>query len=275
MTEPAVSIGPTVLVEKSDRGVTRLTLNRPDRLNALDEATFELLHRVIDEVDSDDECRVLVVTGAGRGFCAGFDLVSGGYDGDASASGRTMPQLLRGQARIGDIVARIRRLRPAVVARVNGAAAGAGLALALAADIRVASTTAAFIVAPVKIGLSGGEMGISYLLPRLIGLSRATELSLTGRKLDAAEARECGLVSRVVAAEKLDGAVAGVVGQLLANAPFSIWMTRELLAANVDAPSLDHALALENRTQVLAGYGPDMAEAVQAFRERRPPVYGS
>lgn len=264
---------PTVLVEQVGRGVTRLILNRPDRLNALDEATFDLLHQSIRQVEADAGCRVLVITGAGRGFCAGFDLVSSEYDGDAASSGRSMPQLLREQSQLGEIVAKIRRLRCAVVARVNGPAAGAGLALALAADIRIAAAAACFIVAPVKIGLSGGEMGISYLLPRLIGLSRATELALTGRKLGADEAREFGLVTRVVEPELLDGAVDEVVGQLLANAPFSIWMTRELLAANVDAPSLEHALHLENRTQVLAGYGSDMAEAVTAFREKRPPVY--
>jgi enoyl-CoA hydratase len=263
-----------VIVERLQYGVTRLTLNRPGKLNALDEPTFELLHEAITEIDADEACRVVVLTGAGRAFCAGFDLVGGGYDGDAASSPRSMPQLLRGQARISDIVARMRRLRPAIVARVNGPAAGAGLALALAADIRVASESAVFIVAPVKIGLSGGEMGISYLLPRLVGLSRATELSLTGRKLGAGEARDWGLVSRLVGGDDLDSAVKEVVEQLLANSPFSISMTRELLAANVDAPSLEHALLLENRTQVLAGYGPDMAEAVHAFREKRPPAFG-
>ncbi len=275
MTDPAAPDAPTVLVESDGRGVTRVTLNRPERLNALDERTFDALGRAFHDIDADDACRVVVVTGAGRGFCAGFDLVGSDYSGDASSSGMAMPELLRSQWRLGDIVATMRRLRPAVVARVNGPAAGAGLALALGADIRVAGPQAVFIVAPVKIGLSGGEMGISYLLPRLIGLSRATDLSLTGRKLGAAEALEYGLISRLAAAEDLDRAVDEVVDQLLANAPFSIWMTRELLAANVDAPSLEHALHLENRTQVLAGYGQDMAEAVQAFRQKRPPAFGS
>jgi enoyl-CoA hydratase len=262
-------------VESDSRGVTRVTINRPQRLNALDEATFDALGRAFHDIDADDTCRVVVLTGAGRGFCSGFDLVGSDYSGDANSSSMAMPELLRSQWRLGDIVATMRRLRPAVVARVNGPAAGAGLALALGADIRVAGLRAVFIVAPVKIGLSGGEMGISYLLPRLIGLSRATDLALTGRKLGASEALEYGLVSRLVADEELDGAVDEVVAQLLANAPFSIWMTRELLAANVDAPSLEHALHLENRTQVLAGYGPDMAEAVQAFRQKRPPAFGS
>ena len=273
MTDHDGAVAPTVLLQRIGRGVTRLTLNRPDRLNALDEPTFDLLHQMIGEVEDDAECRVLVLTGAGRGFCAGFDLVGSEYNGDAASSRMSMPQLLREQSKLGEIVAKLRRLRPAVVARVNGPAAGAGLALALAADIRVAGSGASFIVAPVKLGLSGGEMGISYLLPRLIGLSRATELSLTGRKLGADEAREFGLVTRVVAPELLDDAVEELVEQLLANPPFSIWMTRELLAANVDAPSLEHALHLENRTQVLAGFGPDMAEAIAAFREKRPPVY--
>lgn len=275
MTDPAAPDAPTVLVEPDSRGVTRVTLNRPERLNALDEATFDALGRALHDIDADDACRVVVVTGAGRGFCAGFDLVDSDYSGDAGSSSMAMPELLRSQWRLGDIIATMRRLRPAVVARVNGPAAGAGLALALGADIRVAGPKAVFIVAPVKIGLSGGEMGISYLLPRLIGLSRATDLCLTGRKLVAAEALEYGLVSRLVADEELDVAVEEVVAQLLANASFSIWMTRELLAANVDAPSLEHALHLENRTQVLAGYGPDMAEAVQAFRQKRPPAFGS
>lgn len=264
----------SVVVER-DGGVTRLTLNKPDKLNAIDEAMFARIHEAVGEVGADEECRVLVITGAGRGFCAGFDLVGGDYDGSAVSSGRTVNSLMAGQERIADIVRRLRGLRCAVVAAVNGPAAGAGLALALAADIRIASTTAKFIVAPVKIGLSAGEMGISYFLPRLIGLSRATEMCLTGRAVGAEEAERIGLVHRAVAPDELAAATDEVVASILANAPFSIWMTRELLAANVDAPSLDAALHLENRTQVLAGFGPDMAEAVAAFREKRPPIYGS
>ena len=148
MTDPAAPDARTVLVESDGRGVTRVTINRPQRLNALDELTFDALGRAFHDIDADDSCRVVVVTGAGRGFCAGFDLVGSDYSGDATSSGMAMPELLRSQWRLGDIVATMRRLRPAVVARVNGPAAGAGLGPCPGRRHPDRRPPAVFIVAP-------------------------------------------------------------------------------------------------------------------------------
>ena len=150
------------------------------------------LHEAIDAVEQDRSCRAVILTGAGRGFCAGFDMKGGDYDGDPTS--RPLADLLAGQKRLSGIALRLHELPKAVIAAVNGPAAGGGFALAVAADIRVASDTAVFLAANVKIGVSGGEMGLSWRLPRLIGLARATELLLTGRRMTAEEALAAGLV---------------------------------------------------------------------------------
>jgi enoyl-CoA hydratase len=264
-----------VMVEEPRPGIRVITLNRPERLNAITDEVIDGLHKALDIIDADGGARVAILTGAGRGFCAGFDLKSG-WDGAPGMEHPTpVQESYRGQQRLADIVSRMRSIPVPFIAAVNGAAAGGGFALALGADIRVASTTAKFLVANVKIGLSGGEMGISYLLPRLIGYARAAELMYTGRTIDASEASSWGLVNRMVDADEVMASAMETAELICSNAPFGVRLTKETLRLTVDAPSLEHALVLENRTQVLAGFSSDLAEAMTAFREGRAPRFAS
>lgn len=258
----------TLRTERRDGGVAVVTLDRPDRLNAITFEMFEELAALCAEVAADDGIRVLVLTGAGRAFCAGLDLAEA-----ATLPGMTAVEMTEGQQSWADAVAAFHRLPKPVIAAVNGAAAGAGFSLALAADIRLAAPGARFNAAFVRIGLSGGDCGSSYFLPRVVGLGRASEILMTGRFVGADEAAAIGLVNRVVPAAELLGAAVELAGQIAANTAFGVALTKQVLAVNVDAPSLGAALELENRNQVLASRTADMAEALTAFREKRPPVY--
>jgi enoyl-CoA hydratase len=248
-------------------GVRRILLNRPERLNAITDEFIEEFHDAIDSVERDRACRVVIVTGAGRGFCAGFDMKAGDYDGNPRE--RPLSELLAGQKRLSGLVLRLHELSRVVIAAVNGPAVGGGFALALAADIRIASEAAFFAAANVKIGLSGGEMGMTWRLPRLIGEARAAELLLTGRRLGAAEALIVGLVAAVVPGEDLVERAMQTVDEVLETSAFGAWMTKELLDANVSAASLRHALQNEDRTQVLCNFTGDIAQAVASFRTGR------
>jgi enoyl-CoA hydratase len=224
-------------------------------------------------VEADRSCRSVVLTGAGRGFCAGFDMKGGDYEGNPAS--RPLRDLLAGQQRLSGTALRLHELPQAVIAAVNGPAAGGGFALAVAADVRVASETATFLAANVRIGVSGGEMGMTWRLPRLVGLGRATEMLLTGRAMGAEEALAAGLVTAVVPGAAVMDAALEVAGQVAATSAFGTWMTKELLDANDGAGSLRQALAIEDRTQVLCNFTGDVAEAVAAFREGRPPRFSA
>lgn len=258
----------TLILERPRPGVALATLDRPARLNALTFQMFRELRALADEVAADDTARVLVLTGAGRGFCAGLDL-----DDAAQLPGMSAAEMLAGQESWADAVAAFSRMSTPVIAAVNGAAAGAGFSLALAADIRIAVPEARFNAAFVRIGLSGGDCGSSYFLPRLVGQARASEILLTGRFVDAAEAAAIGLVSAVVPADGLLEAAFDLAEQIAANSPLGVALTKQVLAVNADAPSLGAALELENRNQVLATRSADMAEALTAFREKRAPRF--
>lgn len=234
----------------ADGPVATLTLDRPARLNAMSPGLVDDLHRCLDALAKDRSVRVVILTGAGRGFCAGLDLTEYGNwtvaEGLDSVEGG-----LAVQERIASLMPRIREARQPFVAAVNGAATGGGLALALASDVRYASPAARFSVAFVKLGLSGCDIGVSYLLPRIVGAGHASELSLTGRLIGADEALRIGLVSRVVAADELLAAARALADEIVANTDYAVSMTKQVLACNVDAPSLRIAIELENRTQVL------------------------
>jgi enoyl-CoA hydratase len=173
------------------------------------------------------------------------------------------------------LVPRLRALHQPVIAAVNGPAAGGGLALALASDVRIASTSARFNVAFVRLGISGCDIGVSWLLPRLIGASRAWELMLTGRIIDASEADRIGLVLRVVPDEELLDTALETAGLIAANSPWGIRMTKEVMWSQLEIGSLQAGIDLENRTQVLSSMTADMQEAVSAFLEKRPPHFGT
>jgi enoyl-CoA hydratase len=263
----------TLEVDQPYEGVTRITLNRPERLNAMNSVLIGELHRALTEIAVDATCRVVVLTGAGRGFCAGIDL--GGYGPAPKSEGLDrVGATFATQTDIAALVPRLRSLPQPVISAVNGPAAGGGLALALASDIRLASTAARFNVAFVRLGLSGCDIGVSWLLPRLIGASRAWELMLTGRIIEAEEADRIGLVLRVVADDELQSTALETAGLIAANAPWGVRMTKEVMWSQLEVGSLQAGIDLENRTQVLSSMTGDMQEAMAAFLQKRPPDFG-
>ena len=261
-----------VLLERVRPEVALVTLNRPKTLNSMNPGLVHGLYETLDAIAADRSVRVVVLTGAGRGFCSGHELgdMAGGFvDGaDPSTSPMSHQQLFAG------LTTRIRSLPQPVIAAVNGPAAGGGLALALAADTRVCSESARFNAAFVRIGLSGCDVGVSYLLPKIVGPTLAFEMMLTGRLVDAREAERAGLVLRVVPDGQVVDAALEIADAILVNSPFGVWMTKEVMWANLDAPSLQSAIDLENRTQVLSAGTPDGREAIMAFVEKRPPQFG-
>lgn len=260
----------SVLVSWPTPDIGVVTLNRPQRLNALTHDVVDTLVTRLTEAGTQPECRVLVLTGAGRGFCAGLDIAAN-INADAGKP-RSLPVRMAGQEKFASMVRTIRALRQPVVAAVNGAAAGAGLGLALACDVRVAAASASFHVAAVKIGLSAGECGISYHLPRHIGTSRAFEHMLTGRPVSATDAEQYGLVSRVVADGEALEAALDIAREIARNSPFAVWQTKQVMWANIDN-GFEGALAVENRAQILAVHTDDAREAMRAFVEKREPTF--
>jgi enoyl-CoA hydratase len=259
-------------IDHPQDGVARLTLKRPERLNALTWELMEELHAALTAIAGDRDVRSLVLTGAGRGFCAGLDLKQRDDD-DPLGTGDDVVTVFRRQELVASLAIALRAMPQPVIAAVNGPASGGGMALALAADMRLGSTLARFNAAFVRIGLSGGDVGVSYLLPRLVGAGMAAELLYTGRAVDAEEALRIGLVNRVVEPAELEAAALELAAQIAANSPFGVWMTKQILQRNADATSLEAAIDLENRTQVLAARTDDAREAVDAFTARRAPRF--
>lgn len=258
----------TFTVDRSRDGVALMTLNRPDRLNAITFQMFDEMHALCDELSADRDCRVLVITGAGRGFCSGLDL-----DEALTLPDMSPHEMMLGQQHWAGAFAKFHELPQPVIAAVNGPAAGGGLGFALCADIRIASPAATFNAAFVRIGLSAGDVGVSWSLPRVLGLGRAAELMLTGRFVDAEEAERIGLVNRVVVAERLLDEAFETAAAIARNSPFGVTLTKRVLNANVDAGSLTQAIELENRGQTLSTRGADFLEALGAFREKRTPQF--
>lgn len=265
--------GGAVLVGRDRSGVAIVTMNRPGSLNAMNADLLDGLHAAFDEIAADRSCRVVVLTGAGRGFCAGLDLKEQPRAPGSEGLDRTQAGFAV-QKHIASLVPKMRALPQPVIAAVNGAASGGGFALALASDVRIASDDARFNVAFVRLGLSGCDIGVSWLLPRLIGASRAYELMLTGRMVDAAEADRMGLLTRVVEPSELLDAALAEAGLIRANSPFGIQMTKEVMWTQLEVGSLAAGIDLENRTQILASGTEAMSEAVAAFIEKRAPDFG-
>jgi enoyl-CoA hydratase/carnithine racemase len=249
-------------------GVALLTLNRPRRRNAITFQMFDEMHDLLGKLRGDADVRALIVTGAGEGFCAGLDL-----DDAEKLPLMSANEMMAGQEHWAGAFERFHDLPQAVIAAVNGAAAGGGLGLALAADIRIASKRARFNAAFVRIGLSAGDVGVSWSLPRVVGLGRAAEIMLTGDFVDAVEAERIGLVNRVVAPDRLLDECLDVATRIASNSPFGVTLTKRVLMANVDAGSLRNAVEVENRGQTLATRGNDFNESLAAFREKREPKF--
>jgi enoyl-CoA hydratase/carnithine racemase len=254
-------------------GVLRIELNRPDRLNAMTAGMVEALHGALTEAELDPACRIVVLTGAGRGFCAGLDLDGYGVPPHGVDDESAVHRTLRTQRHIATLMQRIRRLPQPVIAQVNGAAAGGGLALVLAADLRIASTDAVFAVSFMRVGFSACDMGTSWMLPQLVGAGRAHELMMTARRFDADEALRIGLLADAVPAAELQARIDRAVDDLLVMPPLSLSLTKQGMWLALEIPSFDAAVEMENRQQVLTSATADQQEAMAAFREKRPPVY--
>ncbi|WP_300400561.1 enoyl-CoA hydratase/isomerase family protein [Nocardioides sp.] len=258
-----------VEVSQLREGVTQVTLDRPDRLNALDAAMVAELSEALREIAADRDCRVVVLTGAGRAFCAGLDLQ--GY-GDGRPDDEPLEVLDR-QRGIAYLTEQLHRLPQPVIAAVNGPAAGGGLALVCASDIRIASTTAVFKVSFITAGYSACDIGVSWLLPRIVGAGAAHELMLTGRRCDADEAARLGLVVRVAEPDGLLAAALETAAQILANGPGQVELTKQGMWIALETPSLLAAIEFENRQQVITAMTEDSRESAAAFLEKRTPTY--
>lgn len=260
-----------ILLDRPEAGICVVTLNRPARLNALTREGVARFNLLLDDLAGDSECRAVIITGAGRGFCSGQDLEAANSRNRAGSSG--VVERLYWQEQFAGIGERIRSMPQVVVAAVNGPAVGAGMAIALSADVRIATRTARFLVAAVRIGLTGGESGISYLLPRMIGASRAFDILLTGRAIEAEEAERIGLVRSLSESDALLADAIAYVRTVLANSPFSVAHTKKLMWENLDAASCQAAIAAENRAQILGTMTEDYSEATAAFVAKRPPSF--
>jgi enoyl-CoA hydratase len=250
-----------------DAEVRLLRLNRPERLNAFTREMVADFNRTLDALATDDTCRALIITGTGRGFCSGQDVAAADERNRQAPSG--LVERLHWQEQFAAMGARLRALPQVVVAAVNGPCVGAGMAIALAADVRIVSHSACFLPGAVRLGLTAGESGISYLLPRLIGASRAFEILLTGRAVDSEEAFKIGLAAQLVDDAALLNAATEWVRGALANSPFAVRHTKRVLWENLDAASFQSAIELENRSQILASMTDDYREATAAFTEKR------
>ncbi|NTY58220.1 enoyl-CoA hydratase/isomerase family protein [Mycolicibacterium sphagni] len=247
----------TLALESPRTGVTVLRLNRPQRLNAINETMVAELRQACSALAVDTTVNVVVLTGAGRGFCSGIDMRDFGPS-MLDAADPTIDRM-RFQEAMAALPLAVEALPQPVIAAVNGPCVGGGLALSLAADIRIASTAASFGNAAILLGLSGAEMGMSYHLPRIVGTSVAADWMLTGRTVTADEADRRGLVSQLVAPEQLlDKAIELACG-IAQLAPLGVQLTKRTLQVNTDAGSLWAALELENRNQVLSHATDDAA----------------
>ena len=257
-----------LLVDEPVDHVRRLTLNRPETLNAMTAELCEALHAELRAIAAQRSIRAVILTGAGRGFCAGLDLH--GYGAAPSSDGSDEARdRLADQQHMSTLILELRALPQPVIAAVNGPAAGFGLALCLASDIRYASRDAVFRVAFINVGVSNCDMGTSWLLPRLIGASRAHELMLTGRRLGAEEALRIGLVAELADGEALPQRALEGARQIASLSPWGVRLTKQGMWTALELPSEQSAVEYEDRQQIMSTFGQAPAEAVDAFLQKR------
>ncbi|UCC18250.1 MAG: enoyl-CoA hydratase/isomerase family protein [Promethearchaeota archaeon] len=275
----------TIKFELMENGIGILTLNRPKKLNAISFQMEEELHQIFDYLMINIECRVIILCGEGRAFSAGTDLQEGlilnskknpeGYEKfyflDVS---EPIKRKMYHQWRITQIIMKMRKIPQPIIAAVHGSVAGGGLGFAMASDIRIASEDVNFINASINIGLTGADMGSSYFLPRLINLSRATEIIYSGRAVSGNEAKKIGFISKVIKKENLLIEAIKIAEELLTKSPLGLRMTKEALNLSLDSPSLNNILQFENSSIVLSFSSKDMDEAASAFFGKRKPNYG-
>ncbi len=262
----------TVNVEKMRPHVSVVRLNRPERLNAMSIELCLELRDTLEQIGRDNDCWIIVLTGSGRAFCSGLDL----KDDSAipNIEGLAVPRIGPHAMRIySKLVPSMRQTPQPIIAAINGAAYGGGLCLALAADLRVASESALFNATGIVNGLTSTELGVSWLLPRLIGAANSNDILLTGRKIDAREAMRMGLVSRVVPDAELLELALEIASGMCEYSPYEVQMTKQVLWANLENSSLAAAIELEDRNQLMLGMTDNLPEAIRAFDEKRKPVY--
>jgi enoyl-CoA hydratase len=262
-----------VRVERPVEGVALVTLDRPERMNSMAFDVMLPLRDALREVSADNSVRVVVLTGAGTAFCSGADLENPGAV--PGVDGLTLPTIaLRSMELLDDAILTIRRMHQPVIAAVNGPAIGGGFCLALACDIRLASSTAYFRAAGISNGLTATELGISYLLPRAIGSARAAELMLTGRDLRAEEADRVGLVSQVLDPDALLSACYGVAARIVGFSRPGIELTKRMLWSSLEASSLSAHIDHEGIAQLFVRLTTrNFEEAVSARKEKRAPQF--
>ncbi|MEZ5569288.1 MAG: enoyl-CoA hydratase-related protein [Halioglobus sp.] len=252
--------------------VAILRLNRPECLNAMSWNLVSELHAALDTLNADNRCRVVILTGAGKGFCAGLDLRDQSNPGEIVEGLPGGPQAgLIAQNHMASLIPKMRRIQQPLIAAINGVAYGGGLALALGCDIRIASRSARLCTQFIRLGVSGCDIGVSYMLPRLIGASRAHDLILSARVIDAEQAEAYGIVTRLVEDAQLQEAALSLADELCDFAPFGVMATKQVMWANLDTPNLEAAIQLENRNQIMAGLSGEAEEAGRAFFEKRKP----
>jgi enoyl-CoA hydratase len=257
----------TITFEEPEAGMGLLTLNRPDRLNAISMDMLDDLYHLFKELDRREEIRVLIITGAGRGFCSGADLKDKRLldaEGLKLFSSAAL-HLEKVQKRYAGVILKMHRLAQPTISAVNGPAAGGGMCIALASDIIIASPAAKFVASFINIGLSAGELGSSYFLPKIVGVVRASEILMTGRTVDADEAEKIGLVSYLVDEDRLMEKAKETARMMLGKSPFGLRMTREAIHRNLNAPCLEAAVEFENRNQSIGCCDPEFFNAVTAF----------
>lgn len=261
-------IQPKSFLYEVENNVAYITLNRPERLNAL---TFEVYRELTDTftvLRDEKEVRAVVIKGEGRAFCSGGDV----HDIIGELFSRDMQGLLEFTRMTCELVKNIRTLPKPVIASLNGTTAGAGACIALASDIRIAAEEAKIAFLFVKVGLSGADMGAAFLLPRVVGIAKATELLMTGNFVAAQEAEKIGLYNRVVSLDKLEEETKAMAEKLAAGPAFSLAMTKELINREMEV-SLDTALEWEAQAQAICMQHPDYREAYEAFVEKRAPKF--
>lgn len=249
-----------------------LTLNRPERLNAIDHGMLRALRAFFDERHRDFETRVIVITGNGRGFCAGLDLKMD--DGPWQPGVGPVQNVYTFQEDIADLMVKMRSCPQPLIAAVNGPATGGGLSISIACDMRIGTENARFACSYLNLGLGGADVGSSYFLPKIAGSAHAADMLYSGRIVDANEAKEMGLITKILPQEELVPTAFSIADGIVRKAsPFGLRLTKQALNETVTGISLDNALKIENRNQILASQTEDAREARQAWAEKREPVW--
>jgi enoyl-CoA hydratase len=263
---------PTVTFEKPRPHVGVVRLNRPERRNAMSIELCLELKQTLEAAGRDNDCWIVILTGAGSAFCSGLDLKDHSVIPDVD--GLTVPRIGPRAIRIySQLIPIMRHLPQPIIAAINGPAYGGGMCITLAADLRIAAASAVFNSTGIVHGLTSTELGSSWLLPRLIGAANANDILYTGRRVDAAEALRMGLVSRVVPDDRILEEALEIAAGICRYSPYGVQMTKQVLWANLENPSLAAAIELEDRNQIMLGMTDNLPEAIEAFDEQRSPVF--